>query len=717
MTYNTGNPLGSSDARDLFDNAQKLDLAMNSEDPTWTDRLGNVRPTFSGAESSLNQKVAEAAAIADSLDDRWLGAKAADPVTDNDGDPLQIGAGYYNTSLDAFRIYGNSGWYTPNVDGQALGQAAPGQGAALIGYAPTGQTVEYELGRKATRVINHGFAYDYSADTTIVYDGSTGDGLHRHFGQVAQGADGRLHLVYGRSPTHGLTDGQTGWYRYSDDGGATWSAETEVIPAATGFDQRSLSMCVTPSGRILLIYAKVIVPSATSNPTVYRLRYSDDNGETWVQGDDIATINYTYCRTYGRIKLVPGDLGDAYRLAFTPYHRSSDTPDYKVAAWYSSDDGETWDEGTPIINDTSGQNECELVAINAKTWFAVTRGATGLTLYKTTDGGAAWTAVGVVPGTTSDNQVAPTLDKFERGGRWHLVLGYCNRTTDDMRWRVALVDEALSSASAFGGEIIMATDMVNASGYQCPVVKPDGSLYIEGGTGYIEFKEYVGQVYTQVRFVRMDLFAKLRAYPWVLDVASGVITIPAAEFCRIIQVDTEGGASTDDLDTINGGRDGEIYVIQGPQATSARDVTLKTGTGNLDLYSGDFRINSTTSRIAVQKVGGKFIELGRTSDHTDAALTIASDAITVPSCSELRYFLIDTEGGAATDTLTTINGGREGQVIILMSASSSRDPTIAEGGNIVLDAPGGFTLSNVADTITLLKRSTNWYENGRSDNS
>jgi hypothetical protein len=182
-------------------------------------------------------------------------------------------------------------------------------------------------------------------------------------------------------------------------------------------------------------------------------------------------------------------------------------------------------------------------------------------------------------------------------------------------------------------------------------------------------------------------------------------------------VDTEGGASTDDLDTISGGVDGEIYVIQGPQATSARDVTLKTGTGNLDLYGGDFRINSTTSRITIQKVGGKFIEIGRTSDHTDSALTIASDAITVPSVSEIRYFLVDTEAAAAADNLTTINGGREGQIIFLMSATSSRDTTIAEGGNIVLGSAGSFTLTNSADVIGLVKRSTSWYQLTLSDNA
>lgn len=46
-TYNTGNPLGSTDPRDLYDNAQNLDEAVNDLNAeTWTDRLGNTRPTL-----------------------------------------------------------------------------------------------------------------------------------------------------------------------------------------------------------------------------------------------------------------------------------------------------------------------------------------------------------------------------------------------------------------------------------------------------------------------------------------------------------------------------------------------------------------------------------------------------------------------------------------------------------------------------------------------
>lgn len=45
-TYNTGNPLGSTSPKDLYDNAENLDSAVNSTADTWTDRLGVERPTL-----------------------------------------------------------------------------------------------------------------------------------------------------------------------------------------------------------------------------------------------------------------------------------------------------------------------------------------------------------------------------------------------------------------------------------------------------------------------------------------------------------------------------------------------------------------------------------------------------------------------------------------------------------------------------------------------
>lgn len=74
MTYNTGNAIGSTDPRDLFDNAESLDQAMNSGADTWTDRLGNVRVTQSAIER------ATAAGLRNDLADPTDPAKGAGMV-------------------------------------------------------------------------------------------------------------------------------------------------------------------------------------------------------------------------------------------------------------------------------------------------------------------------------------------------------------------------------------------------------------------------------------------------------------------------------------------------------------------------------------------------------------------------------------------------------------------------------------------------------------
>ncbi|HFN5079666.1 hypothetical protein OE423_12765 [Pseudomonas aeruginosa] len=54
-TYATGNPLGSKDPRDLYDNAENFDAAMNDRvNTTWNDRFGVTRPTLKGYEEQFN---------------------------------------------------------------------------------------------------------------------------------------------------------------------------------------------------------------------------------------------------------------------------------------------------------------------------------------------------------------------------------------------------------------------------------------------------------------------------------------------------------------------------------------------------------------------------------------------------------------------------------------------------------------------------------------
>lgn len=77
-------------------------------------------------------------------------------------------------------------------------------------------------------------------------------------------------------------------------------------------------------------------------------------------------------------------------------------------------------------------------------------------------------------------------------------------------------------------------------------------------------------------------------------IASGVIT-PTSSF---VLVDTESAASTDDLDTITGTREGDILILG--TKNSGRDVTVKHNTGNLRLAGGaDFTLARIRSKITL----------------------------------------------------------------------------------------------------------------------
>ena len=59
-SYNTGNPLGSKDPRDLYDNAENLDTAVNDvANDTWKDRFGRSRKTMSGMERQFDADQAD----------------------------------------------------------------------------------------------------------------------------------------------------------------------------------------------------------------------------------------------------------------------------------------------------------------------------------------------------------------------------------------------------------------------------------------------------------------------------------------------------------------------------------------------------------------------------------------------------------------------------------------------------------------------------------
>jgi hypothetical protein len=63
-------------------------------------------------QNVIDAQAAQAAAelAADNFDDTYLGAKASDPTVDNDGDPLNAGDLYFNTTSDALKVYNGASW-------------------------------------------------------------------------------------------------------------------------------------------------------------------------------------------------------------------------------------------------------------------------------------------------------------------------------------------------------------------------------------------------------------------------------------------------------------------------------------------------------------------------------------------------------------------------------------------------------------------------------
>lgn len=71
-----------------------------------------------------------------------------------------------------------------------------------------------------------------------------------------------------------------------------------------------------------------------------------------------------------------------------------------------------------------------------------------------------------------------------------------------------------------------------------------------------------------------------------LTISGGVVTKTQSYHT----IDTESDGASDDLDTINGGSEGDIIIVRAEHAD--RTIVLKDGTGNLDL-DADITLDDT----------------------------------------------------------------------------------------------------------------------------
>ncbi len=82
--------------------------ATNAANSATTASTQATNAANSATAAQTAQAAAEAAA--DNFDDTYLGAKASDPTVDNDGDALNAGDLYFNTTSNVMKYYDGSSW-------------------------------------------------------------------------------------------------------------------------------------------------------------------------------------------------------------------------------------------------------------------------------------------------------------------------------------------------------------------------------------------------------------------------------------------------------------------------------------------------------------------------------------------------------------------------------------------------------------------------------
>jgi hypothetical protein len=148
--------------------------------------------TTKASEASASEVAAEAAKVAaeaalDEFTDIYLGAKASDPTTDNDGNALTAGDQYFNTTINVLKIYNGSAWQSAAIDSsgfvETTGDTMTGALDVQSTITADGLTVETGTTSKITVSENTGSgtaSIDFVATaafpkTKIVTDVAAGD--------------------------------------------------------------------------------------------------------------------------------------------------------------------------------------------------------------------------------------------------------------------------------------------------------------------------------------------------------------------------------------------------------------------------------------------------------------------------------------------------------------------------------------------------------------
>lgn len=131
-------------------------------------------------------------------------------------------------------------------------------------------------------------------------------------------------------------------------------------------------------------------------------------------------------------------------------------------------------------------------------------------------------------------------------------------------------------------------------------------------------------------------------------------------------------------------------------------------------YNGTAPVNSLTNAVEITDY---ITPRALNTSFDTQSKTIASGIINITRKSCLTHIIVDTQGGAGTDDLDSINlaDGAENDILVLWGANSARVTTFTSSGNINL--VNAFATADLDTAIVLRYNSGSFYEVSRSGNN
>lgn len=226
---------GDGGSGDATTDAYASEVAINAEKAAESAKNANKSAQDAEAFQLATQ------ALYDDFDKRYLGPKAAEPTTDNKGDPLETGALFFSTTDDAMYVYNGTVWRFLGGSGGAggiqlgdLSVTVNSEGVANLEYNNTNGVFTYTPPDLSSYVTSS----DVSGYGFITADSS--DTLTNKSGNISQWTNDSGYITAGSSDT--LTNKAGNISQWTNDSGYITGNETITLTGAvTGSGTTSIA--------------------------------------------------------------------------------------------------------------------------------------------------------------------------------------------------------------------------------------------------------------------------------------------------------------------------------------------------------------------------------------------------------------------------------------------------------------------------------------------